>query len=147
MRSDRFAFIAAAGWCVIASFACGGGSNGSSEGSPSGPSRPQLPAASIQFDGNGQTGACVRGEVNIRCQFEETGKNVGSGCATRVRGTVRFINAAQETVLTAGWNLPAARVLAPQEQFSYVMTFSGTIDAVSGLAGYRQEPLWTNTAC
>ena len=106
-----------------------------------GPSRQQpLPAASIQLDSTGQLKSCVRGgSTNIRCDFEDTGKNAGPGCATRVRGIVRFVNEAREQVAMESWQLENSRVLAPNESFAYILRLNQPAETIRLIAGYTQE--------
>lgn len=46
--------------------------------------------------------------------YTHTARNVGPGCATRVRGTTRFFDGTT-VVLTVPWTLDASRVIRPQE--------------------------------
>jgi hypothetical protein len=133
--------------CVIASFACGGGEGGGegpSRRSPSGPSAP-MPTASIQLDGKGELKSCALAGLTIRCDFEDTGRNAGPGCATRVRGTVRFLNEASEQVAIENWFLENTRVLAPNESFAYAIRLNVRPEAFKVIVGITQQPMWTNT--
>ena len=97
MRSHRLAWIGVIAWCVIAGIACGGGSDrGSREQSPTAPSPQQMPTASIQLDGNGQLKSCARAGERSDAISRKRARTPDPGCATRVRGTVRFVNEARE---------------------------------------------------
>ena len=149
MRSDRFACIAVAVCCVLVGVACGGGEGsgaGSSRRSPTGPSA-QMPTATIQLDGKGELKSCVRAGLTIRCDFEDTGRNAGPGCATRVRGTVRFVNEAREPVAMENWFLENTRVLAPNESFAYAVRLNVPPETFNVIVGVTQLPMWTNTLC
>jgi hypothetical protein len=147
-RLGRTGSIVAVVALAAASIACGGGGS-SGERMPTAPSTPpppSLPAANIEFEGNGQLMGCVRtGTTNVRCDFEETAKNIGPGCAARVRITVRLM-AGEADVAAESWMI-GSRIVRPDEQFVYTVRFTGTPELFTSITGYNRRVEWTNTPC
>lgn len=141
--------------CAVIAFwtgvnvACGGGGDGDTtrERNPTAPSRPSpTPSATVQLQGDGQLTGCVQVNARLRCEFGETGKNNGPGCATAVRGNVRLMSGETE-ITSEAWSLPETRVLMPDEQFNYTVTVGALTDALKSVTGYLTRIQWTNTAC
>lgn len=104
---------------------------------------PPLPAANIVTTGQSSWIACT---VTFGCLFQGEGRNEGPGCATAVRGTVKFYNAQDQQLGTAyEWALVAGQILRPNESFSYkTLAFIGVDPTITA---YRSSPSWTNVAC
>ena len=138
--------------CAAGVVACGGGGSATSQQTPTSPSTrtpppPPTPAARVQLDGNGQlTGCATLTPRTIRCDFGESGKNTGPGCAIDVRGRVRLL-AGEMDVAGERWLLGTTRVLMPDEQFSYAIKLDVTPDELKSVTGYRTELEWNNTPC
>jgi hypothetical protein len=132
--------------CAAGVVACGGGGSTSREQTPSAPSPPPMPAGRITLDGNGALTDCFLASGRLRCVFTESGRNAGPGCANQVRGMVRLV-AGETEIAGQRWALPSARVLTPDEQFTYTVQFDGAPDAIKGMTGYRAQAEWANTAC
>jgi hypothetical protein len=142
------ASILAVAWFAGASMACGGGGGTDSragEQMPTAPSRQTIPSATIQLDANGALKDCVGSTVRLRCDFEETGKNLGPGCATNVHGTVSFM-AGETLVGTEIWSLQR-RVLQPDETFVYRGNIARTPEMIASITGYNRRVQWENTPC
>jgi hypothetical protein len=138
--------------CTVANVGCGGGGNSTAEGTPTptAPSTPRpapTPAASVTLDGNGQLTACESITVRVtRCDFSESGRNTGPGCAKEVRGTVALVSGEMD-VVSQRWFLQASRVLMPDEQFTHTIRFDSAPDNFKQVTGYRAAVQWANTPC
>lgn len=118
--------------------ACGG------KDSPAAPTPPPpLAQANIQTSGTSTWEACLSGN----CLFQAEARNVGTGCASDVRGVLRFFNAASQQLGTASWSLQAGRIVRPNEAFVYRSTVYVDRTVVSGTTTYQSEPAWTSVAC
>jgi hypothetical protein len=153
LRFRRSVFCAVIAFWTGVSVACGGGGDGDTttrERNPTGPSRPSptpsVPTATVQLQGDGQLTGCVQVNARLRCEFGETGKNNGPGCASAVRGNIRLMSGETE-IASEAWSLPETRVLMPDEQFNYTVNIGALADAIKSVNGYLTRLQWTNTPC
>lgn len=106
-----------------------------------------MPAATVRLDGNGQLTACAQiTQRTIRCDYGETGRNTGPGCATEVRGRVRIV-AGETEIAAARWFLPNSRVLMPDEEFNYTVKIDAAPDAFKSATAYATEAEWKTVRC
>lgn len=148
-RVDRLLMMSAVALCTLASVSCGGGGSTTSQQTPTSPSTrtPSTSPARVQLDSNGQLTGCVAITQRLtRCDFGESGKNIGPGCAVDVRGRVRLVSGEMD-VAGQRWLLGSTRVLMPDEQFSYAVKLDATPDELKSVTGYRTEIEWSNTPC
>lgn len=125
-------------------------------GSPSAPSLGGAtavpPTADIQTGGQGGWTNCLpvigntRNSVSGACQFQGPARNVGTGCATAVRGTLTFRDSSKAQVALGAWSLPSTQILRPNEAFTYLTPFiNGT--AVPLIVDYLSEASATAIKC
>lgn len=121
----------------LASAACGGSSPA--------PAPTPLPAATITPSGQGAWVNCST--VLSRCDFQGEARNTGTGCATAVRGVIRFYDGGQQQLGSSdSWALPAAQIVRRNEAFSYLV-FSVGPSIYTASSSYVSESAWTNVAC
>jgi hypothetical protein len=122
--------------------ACGGSS-------PTAPPTPApIPAANLGSDGaQGQWSLCAGPPFNV-CNFSAGVRNSGPGCATNIRGVVRFLDGAGNQVgASVNWTAPAAVViLRPNESFTFVMAGVASSFMTSAQT-FRTEANWDNVRC
>jgi hypothetical protein len=127
---------------ALLTVACGGGGDG---GTPTSPTPQQLPQGNIQLDGNARLKDCVRGTVSARCDFEETGRNIGPGCAGQLRITVRFL--AEETEIAVDRWSAGAQVFLPNQEFAYTARISGPADAIASINRFTRQVEFATVRC
>lgn len=122
---------------VVLAAACGGSSPLQPSPAPQPPPDPQFEAVreSLTFGTLGATG----------WPFTAAGRNVGAGCAVRVRGATRFFQDGVE-VLTVPWALDPTRVIRPQEPFDYASCCVSTALADANL-GWNIRFEWDTVRC
>ena len=105
------------------------------------------PMANLTHDGEGTFTDCS-GVTVIRCSFVGDGRNVGLGCATDVRGVVKFLDAANVQLgPSKSWSLPGfSRVVRPNEAFIFTV-FNLPDSIVDATEAKQQEFSWTNVEC
>ena len=122
---------------VILLSSCGGG-----------PTSPTVLPANIERVTIGRITACIGGGSARTCMFEETATNTGPGCATNIRGTVRFLSSSGTDLSAASWSLsPATRIVVVGEQFVYRATISGPESVISQIANYTEQFAWSSVQC
>ena len=146
--------------CALTAAACGGGSSSDrmptapSEPSPAGSSPPSsqnpppsaVPPATIQLDGNGHLAGCTARGTSSRCDFQETARNVGPGCATAIRINVRFV-AGETQVAAERWSSGSTRVFMPDEQFTYSVNLILPNETFASITGYGRAAEWNTVRC
>ena len=145
--------------CALTAAACGGGS--SSDRMPSAPSEtapgptasPPAPPpsavtpATIHLDGDGKITDCARRDQSTtRCTFQETGRNVGPGCATAIRIDVRLM-AGETELLTQRWGSGATRVFMPGEEFTYSLNLILPTETFATVTQYGRTAAWNAVRC
>lgn len=128
---------------AVIAVGCGGNNGGST---PTTPTPPPLPAATITPSGSGSWAACLGDRA---CLFQGEARNTGAGCASHVRGVVRFYGSQQQQVGSAAWALDVGRIVRPNEAFVYRSTVfvEGSVIAASQGGTYESEAAWTNVPC
>ena len=103
--------------------------------------------ASLTQDSEGTFTGCF-GVNNINCDFVGDGRNVGLGCATDVRGVVKFLDAAGVQLgPSKSWSLPGfQRVVRPDEAFTFTV-FLIPESIVNATETKLQEFSWTDIEC
>jgi hypothetical protein len=82
-----------------------------------------------------------------QCAFQGAVRNAGTGCATSIRGIVRFYDSNKTEIGTFPWTTEGATVTRPNESATY-RTGAVPIAIVNATAGYELTDLeWTNSAC
>ena len=103
--------------------------------------------ANLTHDGEGTWTECY-GVNTVNCDFIGDGRNVGLGCATDVRGVVKFLDAAGVQLgPSESWSLPGfLRVVRPDEAFTYTV-FLVPESIVNATEAKLQEFTWTDVEC
>jgi hypothetical protein len=132
--------------CAGAATACGGSGNREDRmPTPTAPSAPSVPTANFQFEGDGRLTDCIRTSTGARCDFVETAKNAGPGCATRVRISVRLV--AGESDVAVQSTALGSQIFRPDEPFSYRIRFTGSPEMFASVTTYRHSVDFSNTPC
>ena len=145
--------------CALTAAACGGGSSsdrmptapsdappGSSPPSSQNPPPPPVPQATIQLDGNGHLTGCQARGTSSRCDFEETGRNIGPGCATAIRINLRFLSG-ETQVWADRWSSGSTRVFMPDEQFTYSVNLTLPTETFASITQYGRAAEWNTVRC
>jgi hypothetical protein len=122
--------------------ACGEGA-GSGGGSP--PTEPPIEdgAANIIASGGVEIGLCPG--LGLECNYSQSYKNVGSGCANNIRGKIRAYQG--DTLLeTVDWSLPTSLLIQPGETFA-VDDCCITSETAMAANRYTGEAFWNNVSC
>lgn len=119
---------------LLVAAACGGG--GSS------PTPQPIPPAAVTAVGPSQWVNCLP-LVNL-CTFQAEIKNVGSGCASDVRGTTRFENSGGTVLGSFNWTGPA--LLRSNETFVYTIP-NVPANIWSIPTQFVTQPSWTDVRC
>ena len=103
--------------------------------------------ASLTQDSEGTWTECY-GINSINCDFIGDGRNIGLGCATDVRGVVKFLDAAGVQLgPSKSWSLPGfLRVVRPNEAFTFTV-FRIPQSIVNATETRLQEFSWTDVEC
>ena len=80
------------------------------------------------------------------CDIQWSGRNVGQGCAGRVRGTTWLYDNGNRQVAAFDWNLSSGRVVRANESFVFKNGFI-VPGAVTAAHTARTEFFWNNVAC
>lgn len=116
---------------------------------PTQPATPTpIPAANLAGDGSSpQITLCAGAPFNT-CTFQAAVKNSGPGCATNIRGVVKFFDQAGGQIgASLNWIAPAAvTTLRVNETFSYTVSPVQTA-TLNAAATFRTEAAWDNVRC
>jgi hypothetical protein len=110
--------------------------------SPSAPER-EVPAAQLQSGVHQFFSNCTD---PAGCPWAGEVRNVGIGCANRVRGTVQMEGSSGPVVYSFAWSLPPEQVIRPAETFLFTIhtTYPGTVvEAI----GSTSVTYWENVGC
>jgi len=118
---------------------------------PPGPPAAPTPQAQLVGEGALRWLNCtdIPGGPNT-CAFEAMGRNVGTGCAQNVRGTIRFfisqaaMDAGQE-LASGPWSLVPTQKFQPNELFVFSGQFSRDVRDQTQV--FSTEFQWDNVAC
>jgi hypothetical protein len=128
------------GGVCLALVACGG-----SNRSPTTPTPPPIPPATLVLDGQAQWVDCF--PTLGLCVFRDGLRNTGTGCAANVRGVTRFIYAQNQESAPFNWNVPAsAPILRPNEVVAYQIA-AVPYAIASTTTAYRTESSWDDVRC
>lgn len=78
---------------------------------------PPIPRAKLEVDPQGFEAHALTPQG---WPFVWKGRNVGAGCAIRVRGAISVLDGA-DTVLSTDWQLEPSRVILPETSFQHEM--------------------------
>jgi hypothetical protein len=129
---------------LVGTVACGGSVSPTSASPTSSPMAP----ANLQVSGDGRWMACLSIGASVtllNCDFQGELRNVGTGCATAVRGVTRFYSNGQPMDGSFSWTVDASVVL-PNQIITY-RTSSVPAAIVNATMNYLTEPVWTNVPC
>jgi hypothetical protein len=131
--------------CLLS--ACGG-SSPATPAAPSVAATAPLPVAQLSSLGGATWANCLPAIASFpgSCQFQGSIQNVGTGCATAIRGITEFRNGGTPIGTTAAWGLNPSIVMRPNETLVYVTT-TETLAIVNQTTGYITTPSWTNVKC
>ena len=101
-----------------------------------------VPTANIVSGGGGSWSRCS----NTGCVFNGPMRNIGTGCASSVRGTVTFNNAQNQPLGTYQWSITA--MVRPDEAFVFTTPVGAIPTSVSSTeTNYSVSPAWTDVRC
>jgi hypothetical protein len=126
---------------------CGGDSTPTPSPSPVPASAPAPPAAPVPTAfivsaGGGSWSRCSA----TGCVFNGPMRNVGTGCANAVRGTVTFTNTQNQPLGTYQWSITT--MVRPDEAFVFTTAVGAIPTSVSSTEGtYSVSPSWTDVRC
>jgi hypothetical protein len=115
--------------------ACGGGA--------AAPTPPPLPPAAVVAVGPSQWVNCL--PVVQLCTFQAEIKNVGSGCASDVRGTTRFETTGGAVLGSFNWTTGGG-VMRSNETFVYAIP-NVPVNIWSIPTQFVTQPSWTDVRC